>query len=381
MFGSLKTFRPYFGAMKYCLLAILASCTHAQNAENEEYYSIDDYANVSKMDVHVHVFTNSNDFADIARAENFKLVSVALDAANTTAGVQRQFDFCQLQKANNPAAVESITAFSMEGWDQPDWLEKNLAWLDSSINEGAIGVKIWKNIGMVYRDKDGKLVMIDDPGFDPIFKMLAGRQVPVLGHLGEPKNCWLPLEEMTTNNDRNYFDEHPQYHMYQHPDLPSYEEQIAARDRMLEKNPDLIFVGAHLGSLEWSVDELAKRLDKFPNMAVDMAARMGQLFYQTHFEREKVRDFFIKYQDRLLYATDLSASGNESAESLKKELHDTWMRDWKYLVTSDSLSSDLVNVPYQGLKLPREVVDKIYNGNARKWLGAFADKSTATAMR
>lgn len=384
MINSLKTFRRYFGVMKYCLLITplaLASCTTTQNKENEEYYSIDDYANVSKTDVHVHVFTNSNDFADIARAENFKLVSVALDAANTTAGVQRQFDFCQIQKANNPATVESITAFSMEGWDQADWLEKNLAWLDSSINEGAIGVKIWKNIGMVYRDKDGKLVMIDDPGFDPIFKMLAERQVPVLGHLGEPKNCWLPLEEMTTNNDRNYFDEHPQYHMYQHPDLPSYEEQIAARDRMLEKNPDLIFVGAHLGSLEWSVDELAKRLDKFPNMAVDMAARMGQLFYQTHFDREKVREFFIKYQDRLLYATDLSASGTESAGSLRKELHATWMRDWKYLVTNDSLSSDLVNVPYQGLQLPREVVDKIYDGNARKWLRAFADKSSATAMR
>ncbi|MDQ2658715.1 MAG: amidohydrolase, partial [Bacteroidota bacterium] len=238
MFGSVeKTFRRYSSLLKYCLLAtpfVVVSCA-TQNQENEEYYSVDDYANVSKTDVHVHVFTDSNDFAEIARAENFKLVSVALDAANTNAGVKRQFEFCQLQKANNPSTVETITAFSMEGWDQPDWLQKNLAWLDSSINEGAIGVKIWKNVGMVYRDKDGKLVMIDDPRFDPIFKMLAGRQVPVLGHLGEPKNCWLPLEEMTTNNDRNYFEEHPQYHMYQHPDLPSYEEQIAARDRMLEK--------------------------------------------------------------------------------------------------------------------------------------------------
>ena len=64
-------------------------------------------------------------------------------------------------------------------------------------------------------------------------------------------------------------------------------DQIASRDRMLEKNPDLIFVGAHLGSLEWDVNELGKTLDRFPNMAVDMAARMGQLFYQTHFDREK----------------------------------------------------------------------------------------------
>ena len=74
---------------------------------------------------------------------------------------------------------------------------------------------------------------------------------------------------------------------------------MAARDRMLEKNPELIFVGCHLSSLEWSVEELALFLDRFPNASVDMAARMGQLFYQTHENREKVRDFFIEYQDRI----------------------------------------------------------------------------------
>jgi predicted TIM-barrel fold metal-dependent hydrolase len=232
----------------------------------------------------------------------------------------------------------------------------------------------------VYRDKKGKLIMIDHARFDPIFKMLAEKNIRVLGHLGEPKNCWLPLEEMTTNNDRNYFREHPQYHMYQHPDLPTYEEQIAARDRMLEKNPDLTFIGAHVGSLEWSVDELAKRLDKFPNMAVDLAARMGQIFYQTHANREKVREFFIKYQDRMIYATDMGASGNETKESLAKELHDTWMRDWTFFVSDDSLTSTLVNDPYQGLKLPKQVVEKIFSGNAKKWFGAFEERNTVTPV-
>jgi predicted TIM-barrel fold metal-dependent hydrolase len=269
----------------------------------------------------------------------------------------------------------------MEGWDEPDWLDKNLAWLDSSINNGAIAVKIWKNIGMVYRDKDNNLIMIDNPRFDPIFRMLAERKIPVLGHLGEPKNCWLPLEEMTTNNDRNYFRGHPQYHMYQHPEFPSYEEQIAARDHVLEKNPDLVFVGAHLGSLEWSVDELGKTLDKFPNMAVDMAARMGQIFYQTHHDREKVREFFIKYQDRLLYATDMGASGNETKESLYNELHDTWMRDWKFFVSDDTLTCSLVNESYRGIKLPRQVVDKIYYSNAQKWFGAFRENNAVTPVK
>ena len=167
--------------------------------------------------------------------------------------------------------------------------------------------------------------------------------------------------------------------MYKHPDMPSYEDQIAARGRMLEKNPDISFVGAHLGSVEWNVDELAKTLDRFPNMAVDMAARMGQLFYQTHYDREKVREFFIKYQDRLLYATDMGASGNEDKAALVKEIHDTWYRVWRYFVTDDTLSSDLVDEEFQGLKLPKNVVDKIYRGNAQKWLGAFESDRVRTS--
>src|SRR5688500_20289032 len=118
---------------------------------------------------------------------------------------------------------------------------------------------------MVYRDKDNKLIMIDDPRFEPIFKMLTDRKIAVIGHLGEPKNCWLPLEEMTVNNDRNYFKNHPEYHMYLHPEYPAYDEVIASRDRFLEKHADLRFVGAHLGSLAWNLDELGKRLDYCQN--------------------------------------------------------------------------------------------------------------------
>ena len=343
---------------------LVLGCT----AKEEAYYAVSDYSQVKKADTHVHIFSENNDFMDQAKKENFKVVSVALDANNDMATVREQWEFCRIQKENNPEAVEIASAFSMEGWDEPDWLEKNLAWLDSSIQQGAIAVKIWKNIGMSYRDKDSALIMIDHPRFDPIFKMLADRKIPVIGHLGEPKNCWLPLEEMTTNNDSNYFRQNPQYHMYKHPDFPSYEDQIAARDRMLAKNPDLIFVGAHLGSLEWNVDELAKTFDKFSNMAVDMAARMGQLFYQTHSEREKVREFFIKYQDRFLYATDVQVRETDNPEQTNKSMHEARLRYWKFFTTDETFPLPAVDGTYKGLKLPREVVDKIYRKNAEKWL-------------
>lgn len=156
--------------------------------------------------------------------------------------------------------------------------------------------------------------------------------------------------------------------MYLHPEFPSYEEQMAARDRMLEKHPSLIFIGCHLASLEWSVEEMAAFLERFPNASMDMAARMGQLFYQTVDDREKVRNFFITYQDRLMYGTDIIDRGQEK-EGFQNRMHQTWLSDWEYLVTGNKMTSNLINGEFRGLKLPKEVVDKIYVGNVKKWYG------------
>jgi hypothetical protein len=354
------------------LLAFMQGC----QSDKESYYAEKDFDAVKKIDVHVHVFTNRDAFYGRAKEQNFQFITVALDADNNFDSVKRQHDYSLMHRRRNPGDIAFATAFSMEGWDEPDWQKKTMSWLDSGISQGAVAVKVWKNIGMIYRDRAGELVMIDDPKFDPIFKLLAEKKVTLFGHLGEPKNCWLPLDKMTTNNDSAYFSEHPQYHMYRHPELPSYEAQVEARDRMLEKNPDITFVGAHLGSLEWDVDALAQRLDRFPNMAVDLAARMGQVFYQAAANREKVRNFFIQYQDRLLYATDMGDEGQGSIEDLWKGMDDTWKRDWKFFVTDDVMSSDLVDMEFQGIRLPKSVVDKIYYHNARKWFRVFAEGST-----
>lgn len=148
---------------------------------------------------------------------------------------------------------------------------------------------------------------------------------------------------------------------------------MEARDNLLAKFPEIRFVGAHLGSVEWNVDELAKRLDRFPNMAVDMAARIGHLQFQSQKDREKVRNFLINYQDRIIYGTDLGISGNPDPEKVKTNAIATWQKDWKYLVSEESMESADVNGAFQGLKLPKEVVDKIYYHNAKKWFGLNLD--------
>jgi hypothetical protein len=208
--------------------------------------------------------------------------------------------------------------------------------------------------------------MVDDARFAPLFDGLAKRGTMVLGHQGEPHNCWLPVEKMTVNNDREYFTHHPAYHMYRHPEMPSYEQQMAARDRMLAQHPTLRFTGVHLASLEWDVDRIGRWLDAHPGANVDVAARIGQLQYQSQRDPARVRAFFVKYQDRLMYGTDLAQSDEQTDAEFVKDLDTVWRRDWRYFVTAERLSVPELDTPVQGLTLPRTVVDKLYHLNAEK---------------
>jgi predicted TIM-barrel fold metal-dependent hydrolase len=125
-------------------------------------------------------------------------------------------------------------------------------------------------------------------------------------------------------------------------------------------------VGAHFASIEWSFDELAKRFERFPNMSVDIAERIGQIQYQTIEGWSKVRDFFIKYQDRIIYGMDLIANDKDNGGDVRKKVHDLWITNWRYFNTDDILESPFVNVPVKGLHLPKNVIDKFYYQNARR---------------
>lgn len=132
------------------------------------------------------------------------------------------------------------------------------------------------------------------------------------------------------------------------------------------------------------MDELAKRFDKYPNMAVDMAERISHLQYQSLTERQKVRDFFIKYQDRLLYATDIRISASDlvlkgltEPSEIQNHAHEVWLRHWRFFISDEKMKVPKVEGEFKGLKLPSEVVDKIYRKNAEKWITRLAkiDKS------
>jgi Amidohydrolase len=342
---------------------VTAACSIAPRT-----FTVDDFASVEKIDIHVHINSTDSALIDQAKADHFRLLTINVDYPDFPP-LADQRRIAQAQVAKYPALVQYAATFSMNGWDDPNWQQRVIRELDGAFASGAVAVKVWKNIGMEYRDAHGRLVMIDDPKFDPIFEYIRERHKVLIGHEGEPHNCWLPIDEMTVNNDKEYFREHPQYHMFLHPELPSYNEQMAARDRMLDKNPQLKFMGAHLASLEWNVDKLAAFLDRYPNTVVDMAARMGQVQYQSNREREKVRRFFIRYQDRLLYGTDTSQDASADSKELRRDAHANWLRDWQYLATNITFSVPELDAPVRGLGLPKNVILKIYAANAERWYG------------
>ena len=357
--------------MKYLLVSFLGFIAISFHSceEHSNFYALDDFPSIKKADVHIHIRTPRPSFVEQSLKDNFSLVNIVVDGAGTWAGVRSQFRYVKMQHENHPDLFRMVTAISVEDFHKPGWAERSNAWLDSCFDQGAVGVKFWKNIGMVLKDTSDRNVMLDDVRFDPVFEHIVERNKMVVGHLGEPLNCWLPLDKMTTNNDRSYFENNPQYHMHLHPELPSYQDQMDARNRRLDKNPKLKFAGAHMASIEWDVDTLAAWFDQYPDATIDLAARMGQVFYQTQQDRERVRNFFMKYHDRIMYATDLGDNGSSDAEELKQRVHDVWMRDWTYFITDQTMESDLVNGKFQGIKLTKEAVDGIFYSTAQRVFG------------
>lgn len=369
----------YFGLLP--LLFFIQNCSQANTStqvsddKDTSYYSLNDFSSVAKIDAHMHIRTVADTvFIKQSEEDNFRFITLSV-YKDGGMPVEEQQDFSVKMINAFPGRIAWVTAFSLENFNKKGWQEEAIAYIKSSVANGAVAVKVWKNIGFFLKDENGKLVMIDNPRFDPVLDYLASNNIPLIGHLGEHKNSWLPLEKMTVKGNRDYAAAHPDEHMYLHPERPSYEEYINARDRMLEKHPDLVFIGAHLGSLEWSVDELAKRLDKFPNMAVDMAERISHLQYQALTNWQQVHDFFIKYQDRILYGTDLRINAMDIVNKkitepadLKKHIHDVWLRHWKFFTTAEKMTVPKVQGEFNGLKLPKTVIDKIYRSNAKKWL-------------
>lgn len=340
----------------------LTSCGHKQ-----EFYTTENFPFVRKTDVHLHINSTNPVYMRLAEQNDFRVVSPNVDSGIP---VSVQLDTASAIVKKWPGRFYFLGTFSVDRYGRQGFADSIITTIQQSMSRGASGIKIWKNIGMVLKDSTGKYIMIDDTAFNKVLKYLELNKIPVMGHLGEPRNCWLPLNEMTDSSNFRYYKANPQYYMYLHPEAPSYNDQMNARDNVLRKFPELAFEGAHFASLEWSVDELARRLDSFPNLSVDVSARMGHLQYQSIADYNKVKAFLVKYQDRIMYGTDITVSPTEKDPVAKTgQIYDRWISNWVYLATDST--QQIKNLPgeVKGMHLPKEIIDKIYNTNAEKFFG------------
>jgi len=342
----------------------------------KEYYSPADFFKTQKYDAHIHYHTFNNLFVRKANNNNIRLLTI-----NTNFDffpMDTQFEISQLLHKKHPQSFDFISTFDATPFTSKTFADDTVEHIKKCMAAGARGIKIWKNIGMALKNDDGQYVMADDPVFDPIFTFLQKEKIPLLAHLGEPRNCWLPLEQMTAGFGLKYYNENPNHHMYLHPEVPSYEQQIIARDRILERYPELVFVGAHLGSMEWNLEEVAKRFERHQNFYVDISGRFNYILEQTLRSRNYVIDFFETYQNRILYGSDCFVSQYNSRKwmhlfckcfpqlymnLLFGSFYRTVKNNWLFFATDKIIKTEKMYI--EGLKLSKNIVDKIFYENTR----------------
>lgn len=233
---------------------------------------------------------------------------------------------------------------------------------------GAKGLKILKTLGLYLREQvtTGRLVKIDDPRFDPMWEAAGAQRMPVAIHVSDPEAFFLPTDRF--NERYEELNAHPDW-SFHGKDFPSNMELQEARNRVIARHPRTQFVALHVGDSE-NLPYMSELLDRYSNLHVDIAARIGELGRQPR----SARKFFDKYQDRILFATDATPGGTDTPQQIfGDELYEIYYR---FLETEDEYFDYApARIPPQGrwriygINLPETILRKVYYENAARLLG------------
>jgi predicted TIM-barrel fold metal-dependent hydrolase len=337
-----------------------ASLRQAQTTESE---ALQHFAALQPIDVHVHVFKTNASFQALLEQLHLRVLNILVvdDTLSYRKKLRPQVaDVLALVRSSH-GHIAFCTTFDPYEFGESSFATGAIQQLNQNFADGALAAKIWKNIGMEIKTRDGKFIMPDDSAFDPIYEDIAQHGKTLMAHVAEPDVAWGPPDP--SDPSWTYYQENPQWFLYGKQGFPSKQQILQARDRILARYPNLRMVGVHLGSMEKNLDEIMRHFNQFPNFAVDVAARMDYLMIAP---REKTRDFFINSQDRILYGTDLDVIPTADIHESLKEWKATYARDWRFLATDETFDRDGIKVT--GLKLPPAVLHKIFHDNARHWI-------------
>lgn len=247
--------------------------------------------------------------------------------------------------------------------NQPHFVRHTVEQLRVAASKGWVaGLKFFKDFGLRYRDSNGQLIRIDDPRWDPIWEVCGELGLPVLMHTADPSAFFTPISE--TNERQRELGQHPDWSFFGEG-FPTREELHTARNRVIERHPKTQFIAAHFGNDAEDLSQLARWLEKYPNLHIEFASRINELGRQPY----TARDFFIRYQDRILFGTD--------GPWPEKRLH----AYWRFLETKDEYFpySDKVPPPQgdwniYGIYLDDQVLKKIYHENAARLIPGIRER-------
>ena len=329
-----------------------------------------DLSSLEPIDAHTHIFQGSPDFSAMLTRLHVHVLDILYvdDTDPYLRSLETQRTDALNFVSSNPGHAKLCTSFNPFDVRNADSAKTAVHDLHKDFARGAVAAKIWKNVGMEIVDQSGKYVLPDDPRFEEIYRDLAAQNKTLIIHAGDPDEAW--GIQSPWGFASKYYDSNPQWNMALKRGAAKPKDILDAVDRVLMRHPDLRVIGAHFGSLEDHLDELAPRLDRYPNFAVDTAARFRRLVFQPN---DQVRAFILKYQDRILYGTDLHRFPNRADNFDPSSWERQYTLDWRYLATSDTF--DYQGHQTQGLDLPREVLRKIYHDNAIRWIPGLEDRS------
>jgi predicted TIM-barrel fold metal-dependent hydrolase len=249
--------------------------------------------------------------------------------------------------------ADRFRVFANVNWDGaggPGWKEKEVAGLEQAVKDGAIGLKVFKNLGLSAKKADGSRLKVDDPDLDPIWQAAARLGLPVLIHTADPAQFFDPIDmsnerwlELGVFPNRAYPQER----------FPAFETLAAERDNMFLRNKNVRFIAAHFGWHGNDFTRAAKMLERMPNVYFEV----GAVLYEFGRQPRAAREFFIKYQDRILFGKDAYYP-------------EEYPYYWRVFETSDEYFD--YYRPYHfmgklyGMSLPDDVLKKLYYKNALK---------------
>jgi predicted TIM-barrel fold metal-dependent hydrolase len=242
------------------------------------------------------------------------------------------------------------------GVERADFWRGSAEYLERMVEAGAVGFKLWKDLGLTVRDGSGKIVRVDDERLDPLFDKARELDVPIMFHTADPFAFFEPIDRF--NERYEELAAHPDW-AFQGAEYSKY-ELLEQRNHVFARHPGTKFVGAHIGECAEDLEFVAKMLDRFPNVWVDTSARIGELGRQPY----RAREFFLKYADRILFGADLLPE--ESMYRLSYRFFETADEYFEY--PSHASRQGRWNVC--GLFLPDDVLRKVYRENALKLLPA-----------